>query len=681
MAELENASARLAVVVVLYNSAAELPGCLESIAGELGADWARLIVVDNASPDDSNAVARRLAPAARFIELRDNGGFAAGVNVALEEVTEPYVLLLNPDVRASPGALRALVEWMDGHPDVAVASPDMYGADGHWESPGRALPSVARLLLEASRLHRLLPPHLRGRVLQGPYWHGGDQLDAGWVPGTAMIVRRDAILAAGPLREDMFMYGEDIEWCWRIRRATGQRIAVCAGVRCEHAGSASAVRSWGAEQKEWRIAAGVDHAQRLMYGPLRARALALVTATTLAVEARAPGREAAVRENSAAAARRWLRLARGRPPSQSPASPSASARTEGSRPMPTLRQRVTQDAAPLVSITITTFNGVEYVESAVASALAQTYEPLEVVIVDDGSTDGTYERLLAFDDDRIRLSQNARDLGQAGNRNQALSLARGQLIKFLDHDDLLEPDCVARMAALFAQDPAMGLVFARRRLSIPVQDGDALERSQQILDLHADLPPLQAINDGRELLTAWLRAGLHDNWIGEPSAVMVSRTHLARAGGFNSRVRQTLDSDLWLRVIAHALVGFVDAELVTYRYGHDSETSRNARTRVDWLDRLWTLEALRRDPELNADFPEIATLLRAERRQAWRTVAKGGRGADGDRIPVRSYTDYARFRLASLVLAERPLAPPVSATSAASPVHGVSATGTRQSSG
>lgn len=390
----------------------------------------------------------------------------------------------------------------------------------------------------------------------------------------------------------------------------------------------------------------------MIHGPPRVRTLAFVTGITLALQSRL----LASHQRSAASARRWLKLARGRTRRQ-PAT-SAEAAVADSTPLPTLhRARAQGRSAPLVSITITTFNGIEYVESAVSSALAQSYQPLEIVIVDNCSTDGTYERLLAFDDKRIRLSQNARDLGQAGNRNRALALARGQLIKFLDQDDLLEPDCVARMADLFAYDSAVGLVFARRRLSLPADDDDALARSQRIADLQTGLPQLQVVNDGRALLAAWLRAGLLDNWIGEPSTVMVSRTHIARVGGFSPHVRQTIDSDLWVRIMAHALVGFVDAELVTYRYGHESETSRNALSRVSWLDRLWMLEALSRDPELPAAFPEIAALLRAERRQAWRTAAKGWRGADGVRMPARPYREYVRFRLASLLWREQPLVP------------------------
>ena len=298
----------LSIAIVLYNSAAELAGCLRSIGPEVRSGWAELILVDNASPDDSTEIARRELPAARILALGENRGFAAGANAALAQASGGYILLLNPDVRVPDGELPSLVRWMDAHPELAAASPEIVGADGHWESPGRALPSIWRALLELSRLHRLLPRSWRGRILRGPYWIGGDQLNAGWVPGTAMIVRRSAVDVAGPLREELFMYGEDIEWCRRFRR-TGWRIGVCAETTFVHRTSSSAIRSWGGAEQELRIASGVDAACRVMYGAARARGLAAVTAAGLALEACAPRRAAAQRLRAREAARIWFRVA------------------------------------------------------------------------------------------------------------------------------------------------------------------------------------------------------------------------------------------------------------------------------------------------------------------------------------------------------------------------------------
>jgi GT2 family glycosyltransferase len=298
----------LSIAIVLYNSAETLPDCLRSMKGELDSGFAELIAVDNASPDDGVAILRAEVPRAHVVEMDENRGFAAGVNAALARAGGRYWLLLNPDVCAPAGGLRHLVAWMDAHPALGVASPNVVDVDGRWEEPGRALPSIARTLLRLSRLHRLLPAGLRRRVFRGGYWTSGDQLNAGWVPGTAMIVRPAAVRGVGPLREELFMYGEDVEWCWRMRRG-GWRVGVCSSTTFVHETSSSARVTFSEDDVERRIAEGTDAACRLMYGPRHARALAAVTALTFALDAWVPGKSPMQRDRARAAARVWRRLA------------------------------------------------------------------------------------------------------------------------------------------------------------------------------------------------------------------------------------------------------------------------------------------------------------------------------------------------------------------------------------
>ncbi|MGP0035555.1 MAG: glycosyltransferase [Solirubrobacteraceae bacterium] len=300
----------LSVVIVLYNSAAELAGCLGSIRPAIESGWGEAIIVDNASPDDSATVARRELPQGQVLTLAENLGFAAGVNAALPACSARYVLLLNPDIQVPDGARQELTAWMDAHRELAAATPELVDADSVWGTPGRAMPTIWRLVLRTSRLNRLLPPRVAGTLLRGSFWPGGDQLGVDWVPATAMIVRADAIRVAGPLREDLFLYGEDVEWCWRIRRRTEGRIGVCARVRFVHRASASTTRTLGELEREWMIDSGMDRACRIIYGELHARALAWVTAVSLAVDAAAPWRPAVKRLVSRAAARRWLAIAR-----------------------------------------------------------------------------------------------------------------------------------------------------------------------------------------------------------------------------------------------------------------------------------------------------------------------------------------------------------------------------------
>jgi GT2 family glycosyltransferase len=298
----------LSIAIVLYNSAQALPSCLRSIRGDLDGGFAELIAVDNASPDDGAAVLHAEAPVARLIQMDSNRGFAAGANAALARARGRYWLLLNPDVRVPAGGLRTLVAWMDAHPAIGAASPDIVDVSGRSEAPGRALPSVVRTVIRLSRLHRLMPPKIRRRVFRGRYWTSGDQLNAGWVPGTAMIVRPAAVAAVGPLREELFLYGEDVEWCWRMRRA-GWRVGVCSSTTFVHDTSSSARLTFSEEDVERRIAEGMDAACRLMYRPRHARVLAALTALAFALDGRVPGQTQPQRDRARAAARLWRGLA------------------------------------------------------------------------------------------------------------------------------------------------------------------------------------------------------------------------------------------------------------------------------------------------------------------------------------------------------------------------------------
>jgi N-acetylglucosaminyl-diphospho-decaprenol L-rhamnosyltransferase len=298
----------LSIAIVLYNSGGPLGECLRSIRPELETGFAELIAVDNASPDESVPILRAELPGAQVVEMDGNRGFAAGVNAAAARARGRYWLLLNPDVRAPAGGLRRLVSWMDAHPALAVASPDLVDVDGRWEEPGRMLPSVGRTLLRLTRLHRVLPVGVRRRVFGAGYLTRDDQLNVGWVPGTAMIVRPAAASEVGPLREELFMYGEDLEWCWRMRRA-GWRIGVCSGATFVHDTSSSVRMSFGSAEVPDRIAEGTDAACRLMYGARRAHVLAALTAVSFAVDARAPGKSPAQRDQARRSAFVWRGLA------------------------------------------------------------------------------------------------------------------------------------------------------------------------------------------------------------------------------------------------------------------------------------------------------------------------------------------------------------------------------------
>ena len=275
----------LSITVVAYNSDRCLRRCLSSVRGSVLDGFAELIVVENASPDESARIVAEEFPEATLVRSEVNGGFAGGCNLAWPLVRGRYWLLLNPDVVVTAGGLEQLVEWMDAHPELGAGSPWLATAEGRAEFVGRRGPSLWLAMLEALRLHLLIPRERRADLFLGPYWVARrGHLDVDWVPGAAIIVRREAVEAAGLLSDALPMYGGDTEWCWRIRKA-GWQIGVCSEVQFEHREGQSAARTWGELQRDVRMWQGTYAACARMRGAGYCRLLMAANAVAFAIEA------------------------------------------------------------------------------------------------------------------------------------------------------------------------------------------------------------------------------------------------------------------------------------------------------------------------------------------------------------------------------------------------------------
>jgi glycosyltransferase involved in cell wall biosynthesis len=298
---------------------------------------------------------------------------------------------------------------------------------------------------------------------------------------------------------------------------------------------------------------------------------------------------------------------------------------------------------PTISTCIPVRNGAQWIDAAIDSALAQTRQDFEILVVENASTDGTGDlvRRRSTEDSRIRLERFEQPVSAPANHNRAIRLARGELVKFLHADDVLYPDCLERMAAIFDAHPQVGFVFARRHIQLEnPDDPEALDWARRYGSLHGSFTALGEVNRGQELLAQYLPTfgdSQYQNWIGEPSAVMVRRECFERVGAFSDRLRQSWDLELWLRIFAVCEVGFVDEPLGAFRYHPRSLTSRNARVRADWLDLLWLYEGLLSEEALE---PYHGMIRRFRHRQARRVLRRQLgrlRGGDLDLRPLGAY--------------------------------------------
>ena len=213
------------------------------------------------------------------------------------------------------------------------------------------------------------------------------------------------------------------------------------------------------------------------------------------------------------------------------------------------------------SVCIPTHNSARYVQECIDTVLAQTYQDFELVISDDASTDATCDIVRGFSDPRIRLHRLERNVGMAANFNHASSLARGEYIKFLCHDDLLDPACLAQQVAVLDENP--GAVLATTGLRFVDASGGTIRTSSWI--------KRRCLLGHAELVAGTL---IYGNIVGPPSAVLIRRSALLEAGPFSADLPQFLDVDLWLRLAVLGPVGYLPEPLCGFRLHAQMRTNQ-----------------------------------------------------------------------------------------------------------
>ena len=229
-----------------------------------------------------------------------------------------------------------------------------------------------------------------------------------------------------------------------------------------------------------------------------------------------------------------------------------------------------------LSVCIPTYNGGDYLEECLDSILAQTFSNYEIVIVDDHSTDDSFEiaNHYASKENRIRVYRNKRNLGLVNNWNHCIELAKGEWIKFVFQDDLLEINCLERM--IEGVDSSKKMIVCKRKIIFdcdnykirriyePFLDRISIDR---IFEGKTDISP----NDFCHAITN----NLKDNFIGEPTAVMLHRDVFDRYGMFNPNFIQLCDLEFWARVGCNCGMKYIPETLATFRVHSKMASSKN----------------------------------------------------------------------------------------------------------
>jgi len=235
---------RLSVVIANYGPVDIVAPCLESLKEDHRQGLIEVIVVDNHTPGFPVENFRRDFPWIRLVVRDCNRGFAVGSNAGIRMSTGEFVLLLNPDTRVRPGTLRTMVDFLEHAPEVGAATCRVELPDGSLDPAShRGFPTPWASLTYFLGLERLLP---RSRIFSQYHlgWRMGNAIHEIDSPsGCFFLVRRPAIEQVGLLDEEYFLYGEDLDWAMRIKRA-GWKICYNPAVAIVHLkGTTSGIKS------------------------------------------------------------------------------------------------------------------------------------------------------------------------------------------------------------------------------------------------------------------------------------------------------------------------------------------------------------------------------------------------------------------------------------------------------
>jgi len=204
----------LSILIISWNTKEFLLSCIRAVSETEGRISREIIVIDNGSQDGSVSEVKRVFPSVHVIQNEENLGFSKAVNQGLQEASGRYVLLLNPDTQVKHGAIEQLVSFMEGCPDAGVAGAQLLNDDGSKQNSIANFPSLTTELLNKSLLRWLFPKKFPGKERNYP-----EPVEVDSVIGACVMVRRTALEQVGLLDEDYFLFLEETDWCYRMKRA------------------------------------------------------------------------------------------------------------------------------------------------------------------------------------------------------------------------------------------------------------------------------------------------------------------------------------------------------------------------------------------------------------------------------------------------------------------------------
>ncbi|MGY1745195.1 glycosyltransferase family 2 protein [Blastococcus sp. SYSU D00695] len=238
----DTAGPSVAIVVTHYKSVPALEASLRAVAEHADLAATEVVVADSEEQPGTRELVASIIPSARFVGFADDVGYAVSVRAALEVTTAPYLLVLNADVRVSAGTIETLRDALARDPGLGLVGPVLRYDDGALQDSAfrfyrpqtiayRRTPLGTRTPFGRRALARFSEP---SREVERALAAGSAEVvEADWVLGAALMVRRDAVERVGPPDTRYWMYFEDVDWCLRMWHA-GLRVGVVTGTTAHH---------------------------------------------------------------------------------------------------------------------------------------------------------------------------------------------------------------------------------------------------------------------------------------------------------------------------------------------------------------------------------------------------------------------------------------------------------------
>lgn len=206
----------ISIIIVNWNTKKLLLKCIDSILKDIRNFNVEIIVVDNASTDDSVQAVNDRFDSVKVIRNSENLGFAKANNIGINESTGKYICLINSDIVVKSGCFNNLFEYMEKKPSIGMIGPRLLNTNGTLQTSCKKFPSIWNTTTRALFLHKLFPNYSIFSTEEMNYFKHDKIIEVDALAGAFLMVRKEALVEIGLLDENYFFYSEDIDWCFRF---------------------------------------------------------------------------------------------------------------------------------------------------------------------------------------------------------------------------------------------------------------------------------------------------------------------------------------------------------------------------------------------------------------------------------------------------------------------------------